>query len=123
VNFKRVVALKVVRGEKTVTRRPCSPNHRSPWWREICGLTVGRQYAICPGRGQFQVGLLVVRSTRRERLGEVDDAEARLEGCADLAEFRALWTRIHGSWDDDQEVWRVEFEVTAVHPEAADLED
>jgi hypothetical protein len=33
------------------------------------------------------------------------------EGTNDLPEFKELWGRLHGSWNPDQEVYVVDFEV------------
>jgi hypothetical protein len=56
VNFRPELAEKVMRGEKTVTRRIASTNPRSPWYSDRCGLKTGRDYAVCPGRGKHALG-------------------------------------------------------------------
>lgn len=106
--FRPHLAEKVMAGTKTVTRRLCSDNPRSPWWREACRLEPGRDYAIQPGRGKKAIGRKVVESTRRERLGHLDVAEAQREGFSTVADFEQAFAGINGSYDPDVEVWRVE---------------
>lgn len=38
IMFRPELAARVMDGTKTVTRRLCSDNPRSPWWREQCAL-------------------------------------------------------------------------------------
>lgn len=63
---------------------------------------------------------LEVVSVRVERLHEIDDTDARLEGCLGMPhvvdvtpreEFQELWHVINGkdSWNENPWVWRVEF--------------
>jgi hypothetical protein len=111
VNFRPELAEKVMAGEKTVTRRLTSHNVRSPWWRAACSLGVGRDYAVCPGRGKNAIGRVVVTSVRREPLHLVQQpGEAEREGFADFDGFRDAWVAINGDWDEMALVWRVEFE-------------
>jgi hypothetical protein len=111
VNFKPELAAKVMSGEKTVTRRLVSRNPRSPWWREQCALAVGRDYAVCPGRGKNAIGRVRIVSVDQRHLGQIDGADARREGFASRAEFREAWAAINGSYSDGERVWRVEFEL------------
>lgn len=112
MNFQPELAAKVMAGEKTVTRRVCSENRRSPWSERGCRLVVGKDYAVCPGRGKDQIGRVVIRRVWRERLylaftGE----EARKEGFASGLEFRRAFKAINGELPAHTWVWRVEFEV------------
>jgi len=81
VNFRPELAAKVMAGEKTVTRRLCSDNPRSPWWWEDCSLRVGKDYAVCPGRGKHAIGRVRIVSVERLRLWvpPMPEEEARLE--------------------------------------------
>ncbi len=56
---------------------------------------------------------LVVTLNRTERLQEITDADARLEGVVDRSEFEALWERLHGrfAWDRNPLVVVLGFEV------------
>jgi hypothetical protein len=113
MNFQPYLAEKVMRGEKTVTRRLVSDNPRSPWSRERCGLREGREYAVCPGRGKHAIGRVRIVSIRQERLGRLDTADARREGFAGGTEFVAAFEAINGSADPEARVWRVEFEAVS----------
>jgi hypothetical protein len=118
VIFRAELAEKVMAGEKTVTRRLCSSNPRSPWWREVCALQVGRDYAVQPKRGVPAIGRVRVVSVRRESLLGIGglfvtaaDEEARREGFDSYSAFKEAWIEINGGWNVLAEVWRVEFEV------------
>jgi hypothetical protein len=108
--FKRELAEKVVAGEKTVTRRACSENPRSPWWRERCTYQPGKVFTVNPGRGVARIGEARVVKCERMRLGYLTDAEARAEGVENATVFREVFEAINGSYDPDLMVWRVEFE-------------
>lgn len=109
MNFKPHLAALVLSGEKTVTRRLTSTKPGSPWWIEGCSLVVNRDYAVCPGRGKPALGRIVVTEVRLERLGHLDDDEARREGFASAAAFEQAFADMHGRYDPDVRVWRVEF--------------
>jgi hypothetical protein len=109
--FREDLAEKVMRSEKTVTRRLCSDNPRSPWWVEKCSLIVGRDYSVCPGRGKTAIGRVVVTHVHRMRLGWISHAESLKEGFGSRSEFYTAWNAINGAFDVRALVWRVEFEV------------
>lgn len=109
MNFRPELAEAVMAGRKTVTRRLVSENYRSPWAASGCKLTVGRSYAVCPGRGKHAVGRLVVRQVTLEQLGVLDDAEAVREGFEHRIGFEQAWEKINGGYDPQAWVWRVEF--------------
>lgn len=52
---------------------------------------------------------LGVVSVEESRLSDMDDAEARREGVENLEDFKALWAKIHGAWQPDLLVHRLEF--------------
>lgn len=110
VIFREDLARKIVLGRKTVTRRPVSSNPRSPW-ADPCKLRVDGVYAACPGRGEAQVCKIRVRSVQTGPLGVLSPSEARKEGLESFAEFMAVWIDLHGFYDRDLRVHRVEFEV------------
>lgn len=109
MNFRPELAAAIMDGRKTVTRRLMSTNPRSPWWRERCGLVVGRDYAVCPGRGKNAVGRVLVQSVNAMSLGHLTDAEARAEGFTNSIEFEKAWEQINGSYDPFVDVWRIAF--------------
>lgn len=111
MNFQPELAAKVMSGEKTVTRRAMSDNPRSPWWRDGCSLKVGRDYAVCPGRGKDSIGRVRIVSVSRSFMHELTDDEVRREGFASRAEFERLWLAMHGRGSYLDVVWRVEFEI------------
>jgi hypothetical protein len=111
VNFQPELAEKVMRGEKTVTRRLVSDNPRSPWYRGGCSLKPGRDYAVCPGRGKNAIGRVRVKSVRLVALGRLSQEEARREGFASAVEFFSAWCAINGCYHAGEHVWRIEFEV------------
>jgi hypothetical protein len=116
--FRPELAELVMTGEKTVTRRLVSENPRSPWYRERCALRVGETYAIQPGRGKPAIGRAVITAVTRERLGVIDEAEARREGFAGVLEFEAAFAGLNHGYDPDDEVWRI-----ALRPVAHDQEE
>lgn len=109
--FKPDLAQKVLAGEKTVTRRLVSDNPRSPWWRGHCSLVVGKDYAVCPGRGKTQIGRVRIISVDRMGLWPMTDSEAKAEGFSSLGAFGNAWDRINKHALAQHEVWRVEFEL------------
>lgn len=122
MNFRPELAAAVMSGEKTVTRRACSPNPKSPWYRERCAKQPGRDYAVCPGRGKDQIGRIVIVSVRRELFdpAAIDDAEAEREGFrrgktpdwlgAPREQFADVWKSLHGDLEP-VECWRIEMKV------------
>lgn len=114
MNFKPELAQAVMAGRKTVTRRLVSDNPRSPWWRERCGLIIGRDYAVCPGRGKHAIGRVRIVNSGMRPLSRMNVREAHREGFGSIREFEAAWAAINGDFDEHALVWRVEFEVTEI---------
>lgn len=109
--FKPDLAALILAGEKTVTRRGTSENPRSPWWFEECAIKPGRDYAVCPGRGEFAVARVLVTKVTRGPLGRLTDREARREGFRNSALFERAWWELHGSYEPLRVVWRIAFAV------------
>jgi hypothetical protein len=123
VIFKPELAAKVMRGEKTVTRRLVSDNPRSPWFKQRTWYTMGKVFTVNPGRGAPNVGHGRVISADLQPLHVLRhcapreaDAEARLEGFEDASAFWEAWSEING-WGGGEIVWRIQFEVVDVAPD------
>lgn len=127
--FRPELADAVMGGRKTVTRRLCSENPRSPWWVGGCSYDVGQVFTVNPGRGKVNIGSARVVDVERQRLGDafgdtfgVDDTgrdgdgdeEARREGFRGATAFKLAWLAINHTYDPDAVVWRIEFE--AIQP-------
>ena len=88
----------VLAGNKTHTRRLKRPR-----------MTVGKSYAVQPGRNKKSVARIVVTEIHQERLGDISLAGARAEGYGSREEFFESWEKIHGSLDPDVDAWVIEF--------------
>ena len=112
--FREDLAVAILRGEKTVTRRRLVDNPRSPWYR---GHHPGDRYpegstfTVNPGRGLLRVGECEVTARYWQLLGSVDSAIAKQEGFALMVDFRAGWREINGTYDGEEEVEVVEFKL------------
>jgi uncharacterized protein YqfB (UPF0267 family) len=109
VIFRDELAQKVLRGEKTVTRRRMSDNPRSPWYRGGCKYRRGQVFAVQPGRAQLGIGTAVILGVGAVRLGNISEEGARFEGTTSVAAYRKIWAAINGGWDPDEIVWRLVF--------------
>src|SRR5580693_9127184 len=98
-------------GSKTVTRRLVSENPHSPWWRERCSLVVGKDYAVCAGRGKDQIGRVRIMEVERMPLWPITRTEAVNEGFASIFAFANAWEKINHNAFEQQLVWRVAFTV------------
>ncbi|MBE0448774.1 MAG: ASCH domain-containing protein [Actinobacteria bacterium] len=54
---------------------------------------------------------LKITGVRRELLGWITNEDAEKEGYSCIAEYKQVFRRIYGFWDDMQEVWVIDFEV------------
>jgi hypothetical protein len=120
--FKPELLEKVLRGEKTQTRRIQKDNQ---WWsdgncvavvretpkRNITVWRIGQTYAACPGRGKVQQGRIKIKNIRTDWLTNITEAEARSEGFANRAEFMEAWDKINGAGNRHVMVWILEFEL------------
>lgn len=97
---------KIVRGEKTQTRREAKSFE--------CRYKVGHSYAVQPGRGEEQVARIKVTEVDKQRLGDMGADDAVLEGFDDLEGFKVYWTELHGGdWHSAAFlfVWVITFEL------------
>ena len=94
IYFKRPLIFKILRGEKTQTRR-LSDRFR-----------IGEIYRV----NSSEIWILITRKYQ-QRLGEISQEEIHKEGFSSLSEFRQAWRKIYGRYDPDQQVWAYEFKV------------
>jgi hypothetical protein len=53
-----------------------------------------------------------ITSVRRERLGDISGGDVAREGYRSRRDYRRAWEAIYGSpWEDDLEVWVVDFKL------------
>jgi hypothetical protein len=107
--FREDLANQILAGVKTETRRVPKDSPRSPWYRERCAFEVGGTYAVCAGRGTPTLGLIVVEAVDMVRLGAITHDGAVAEGFSDVRDFMHGWTKINGSWNTHEQVWRLTF--------------
>jgi hypothetical protein len=116
--FTEPLAAKIVKGEKTQTRRRISPKPRSPW-REPAGMApfrdwtypVGKVFTINPGRGVTRVAECEVIDRRLQALVDLTDAEAQAEGFAHRQAFFEAWRQINRGSDAAERVHVVKFKL------------
>lgn len=118
--FTEPLAVKIIKGEKTATRRVMTDNPASPWFRGGCRYEVGQRFAVNPGRGVLRVAECAVTAIYKQALMRPRDAE--LEGFEFLygdgvGSFHEAWAAINGEVDSEQEVCVVEF---VLIPESVD---
>jgi len=130
----------VLDGTKTQTRKPVKPGdvgtgHR--WkdgkWLEITHIhsakgylkwavndgdpRYGYTYAVQPGRGKKAVGRIRITKIRQERLQEINSEDMIAEGFLNVFVFARIWDSLYRKpyrWEDDPEVWVLEFELLSV---------
>jgi uncharacterized protein YhfF len=110
--FTEPLAAKIIKGEKTATRRVMSDKPGSPWFKGGCKYEVGQTFAVNPGRGVLRVADAKIINVYKQRLGEMTNASARAEGFADATAFWKAWAKINGREDGGEMVWVVEFHLS-----------
>jgi len=100
VMFKRCFLDKIVKGEKTQTRRL----HRKTW-------QVGKVYPVQTSWYCKPSTHIYVTRKFQQRLGDINLEEIRKEGFKSHEEFQQAWIEINGYWDSDCVVWAYEFRV------------
>lgn len=97
----------IKKGKKTQTRRI--------WKRKM--VKEGGVYAAHNSeKGIFQRKedapfFIRVKKVWKEQLGDISESDAIAEGAKNREEFKRVWKQINGSWDPEQEVFVVKFEV------------
>lgn len=104
--FGKDLIEEVLWGRKTVTRRRNAvPTHPIRY-------RVGGVYAVQPGRGEPHWGHLKVTSVTSVSLGDgISVEEAHREGFPTPPAFMEYWMALHGGWDRNEIVMRIEFEI------------
>jgi uncharacterized protein YhfF len=87
--FKPELCEKILKGEKTQTRRikksgerfvDYLPGGKAVFTERRTKWVVGQTYAICPGRGKPAVGRIRLLDIREERVKDISEADAIVEG-------------------------------------------
>lgn len=94
---------KVLDGTKTMTRRKRKTMD--------CPYQAGHDYAAQPGRGQRAVARIRILGIRWERLSDLTEEDAQLEGFASTDEFFDYWVGLYGKVDKRDQVWVITFQV------------
>lgn len=92
-------------GRKTVTRR-C-------WKRKMAkqGGIYPMQQRMFQPKSECPGFIRVTEEPFKQRLGDMTEADAQMEGGYSLAEFKRLWKKYSGEeWNPDLEVWVVPLE-------------
>lgn len=77
---------RVLSGHKTQTRRRVKAFEEE---LGVCRYREGRTYAVQAGRGQTEIGRILITGLRREALGAISPEDARREGFSCVADFEA----------------------------------
>jgi len=120
--FKDKLCQKVLDGTKTQTRRLVKDGDSFTHWPMACvfGKTrlrfrENQTYAVQPGRGKKAIGRIGIVKIRKECLNAITYDDAQAEGVGrSIAAFAELWDSIHPKgkrWEDNPEVWVLEFEL------------
>jgi ParB/RepB/Spo0J family partition protein len=55
--------------------------------------------------------VLRVIKVERKKLGDFNEEDAQREGGYDLTEFKRVWKKLHGEWDDNENVYVIHFKL------------
>ncbi|MBN2336255.1 ASCH domain-containing protein [Candidatus Bathyarchaeota archaeon] len=103
--FKRRFLTKILRGDKTQTRRRSRPS-----------VKIGGTYHLRNGYSKLPERITVT-ALYTQRLGDITPGDAEAEGFGSVGEFKEAWTGIYGGWDPEQKAWVVEFTLTETFKE------
>lgn len=59
---------------------------------------------------KYLQGMIKIKKVYHQRLGDMRREDIAKEGFATLEDFKRDWIEIYHSWDEDMNVWVVEFE-------------
>jgi hypothetical protein len=104
VLFKRALLEKILKGEKTQTRRSMQrkPGRRVYTVGEIVGIRVGYTKPVAH---------IQIKKRFEQRLGDITEEQARKEGFSSVEEFKKQWQILQHNWNPEQIVWVYEFEL------------
>ena len=122
--FRPELARKIIRGEKTMTRRPIKPGEKE------CRYRPGRTYSVqrsltareredgALGRSRATGHRIEILAVDEQTLADLAYRDARAEGFRDRAEFFAYWAALYGLDEPDlgQPVWAITFRLFADTP-------
>ena len=91
----------ILQGRKTATRRIWKRNNAN----------VGAVHKIRTDYSKRYYGKIKITGRYSQRLGDMTEEDALKEGGYSLKEFKEVWIKINGSWDDEQVVEVVEFKL------------
>lgn len=87
---------------KTTTRRN---------WSKSC-VIVGHDYPVKTKMISKETHCRIkVLNVYQQRLGEMNDLDANKEGYKNLEEFKQIWIEINGFWNQNMNVFVIDFEV------------
>ncbi len=102
--FNKALVDKILSGRKVETRRV---------WKR-CMVKENRVYAAKTDYSKDSTfAYIYIKYIRKERLSDIDEYGAMLEGFSSLDEFKDVWIKCYGSWDPMQEVYVIGFTTLA----------
>lgn len=94
---------KIINGKKTQTRRLWDSKQ----------VNVGNSYRASESlftERENSPAYIVVNDVYEEPLGNITESDAQKEGEYTIEEFKELWIDMHGSWNENDTVWVVDFD-------------
>jgi len=113
--FKRDLAVKIAKGEKTQTRRIVKPNEHYDDVVETVDTgdkrkwVTWRTYGAQITRGGYSLNKFVLEGIRRERACDITEQDAIAEGFTGRDDFFKAWEAINGKCTLDSDVWVLDF--------------
>ena len=101
--FKKLLLEKILKGEKTQTRRRMQRKSG----RRV--YAVGEKVGISAAYTK-PVARIIIKRRFEQRLGDITEDEARKEGFSSVADFKKQWENLY-HWNPEEVVWVYEFEV------------
>lgn len=106
---------KILRGEKTETRRVARVTAAGDVIQTM--YLAGRTYPLQPGRGKRRVGRVEVEGVRLERAGEIPPDSVQREGFATRRAFIEYVARLWNTTPEaaaERQVWAIRFRVVEI---------